>query len=95
MLAKISDLREREIINIIDGRRLGPIKDIDVDVETGRITAIILPGPGKFLGFFGRNEDYIVPWENIVRIGIDVILVEAQGYTDIPRKNNNEYKFKE
>ena len=33
MLAKISDLREREIINIIDGRRLGPIKDIDVDLK--------------------------------------------------------------
>ena len=37
MLAKISDLREREIINIIDGRRLGPIKDIDVDVKTVKL----------------------------------------------------------
>ncbi|NMA00958.1 MAG: YlmC/YmxH family sporulation protein [Clostridia bacterium] len=90
MLAKISDLREREIINIIDGRRLGPIKDIDVDVETGKIIAIILPGPGKFLGLFGRGEDYFVPWENIIRIGVDVILVETQGYTDVPRKEIHE-----
>ena len=37
MLAKISDLREREIINIIDGRRLGPIKDIDVMLKLVRL----------------------------------------------------------
>jgi YlmC/YmxH family sporulation protein len=86
MLAKVSDLQEREIVNIIDGRRLGPIKDIDIDVETGKITALILPGSGRFLNIFGRREDYIVPWEKIIRIGVDVILVEAQQYTEIPRK---------
>lgn len=90
MLAKVSDLQEREIVNIIDGRRLGPIKDIDIDVETGRITAIILPGPGKLFGFLGRKEEYIVPWEKIIRIGIDVILVEAQDFTDLPRKEKRE-----
>lgn len=86
MLAKVSDLQEREIVNVIDGRRLGPIKDIDIDIETGRITALILPGSGKFLSLFNRRDDYIVPWEKIIRIGVDVILVEAQQYTEIPRK---------
>ncbi|MDK2823304.1 MAG: hypothetical protein PWQ67_2243 [Clostridia bacterium] len=91
MLAKISDLQEREIINVVDGRRLGPIKDIDIDVETGRIAALILPGySGRFLSIFGKKEDYIVPWEKIIRIGIDVILVEAQQFTEIPRKERNE-----
>ncbi|NLT95490.1 MAG: YlmC/YmxH family sporulation protein [Clostridia bacterium] len=90
MLAKVSDLQEREIVNIVDGRRLGPIKDIDIDIETGKITAIILPGEGKFLNIFGRREDYIVPWEKIVRIGVDVILVEAQPYTEIPRKERSD-----
>ncbi|MFZ5944126.1 MAG: YlmC/YmxH family sporulation protein [Bacillota bacterium] len=90
MLAKVSDLQEREIINVIDGRRLGPIKDIDIDVETGRITALILPGASRFLNIFNKKEDYIVPWEKIIRIGIDVILVEAIQFTELPRRDKNE-----
>lgn len=82
-MVKISDLRAREIINVVDGRRLGLIKDIDIDLEQGRITSIILPGAsGKFLGFLGREEEIIVPWEKIVKIGADVILVEISGFTD-------------
>lgn len=86
MYAKISDLREREIVNVIDGKRLGPIKDIDIDITTGKITALILPAPGRFWGFLRRNDEFVVPWDNVIRIGIDVILVEAKDFTDLPRK---------
>lgn len=88
MLVKVSDLRDREIINVLDGRRLGPIKDIDIDLELGRIKAIILPGPGKILGFFGRGDDFVIPWEKIIRIGVDVILVDAPPFQD----NKSTYK---
>ncbi|MCL6638293.1 MAG: YlmC/YmxH family sporulation protein [Firmicutes bacterium] len=84
-MVKISDLRAREVVNVVDGRRLGLIKDIDIDLEEGRITAIILPGAGnagKFLGFFGKEEEIIVPWEKIKKIGFDVILVEVNNFTD-------------
>lgn len=91
-MVKISDLRSREIVNIVDGRRLGLIKDIDIDLEEGRITAIILPGAGggRFLGFLGKEEEIVVPWEKIVKIGLDVILVEVSSFTD-PR---HEFKIK-
>lgn len=91
-MVKISDLRAREIINIVDGRRLGLIKDIDIDMEEGRITAIILPGGGggKFLGFLGKEEEIIVPWDKIIKIGMDVVLVEVNSFTD-PR---HEFKVK-
>jgi YlmC/YmxH family sporulation protein len=80
-MVRVSDLRMREVINIADGRRLGPIKDIDVNLEEGRINAIVLPGyggggGGRFMGFLGREEEIIVPWTKIKRIGIDVILVD-------------------
>jgi len=77
IMVKISDLRMREVINIIDGRRLGPIRDIDIDLEDGRINAIILPYHGaRLIGFFAKENEIVVPWDRIVRIGIDVILVE-------------------
>lgn len=84
-MVKISDLRMREVINIVDGRRLGVIKDIDIDLEEGRIDAIILPGlnGGKFLGFLGKEEEIIVPWDKIKKIGMDVILVEVNTFSGI------------
>jgi len=82
-MVKVSDLRSREIINTVDGRRLGMIKDIDIDLEEGRITAIILPAGagGRFLGLIGKEEEIIVPWDKIVKIGMDVILVEVSSFT--------------
>ncbi len=93
MLIKISDLRDREIINVNDGRRLGPIKDIELDLEKGRIHAIILSNftGGKILGLFGRTEDIVIPWEKILRIGVDVVLVEVPGqHVELPLKRNIE-----
>lgn len=89
MIIKISDLRDREIVNILDGRRMGPIKDIILDLEKGKINALVLPGinGGRILGIFGRSEDVVVPWEKINRIGVDVVLVEALGqHIEVPRR---------
>lgn len=81
-MIRVAELRQREVINVIDGRRLGTIKDIDLDLEEGRIRALIVPGQGgKFLFFFGREEDLVIPWENVVKIGVDVILVESYSGT--------------
>lgn len=82
-MLKTSDLKLKEVINILDGKRLGAITDIEIDIETGRLTAIVVPGPGKFLGLFGRNEDVVIPWDKINKIGMDVILVEATSFTEL------------
>jgi YlmC/YmxH family sporulation protein len=80
LLTKTSELREREVVNVLDGRRLGLASDLEIEAETGRIKAIVVPGPGKFLWLFGKSEDFIIPWERIIKIGVDVILVEAPNY---------------
>ncbi|CEP69500.1 Sporulation protein YlmC/YmxH [Moorella glycerini] len=81
-MIRVTELRQREVINVIDGRRLGTIKDIDLDLEAGRVKALIVPGQGgRFFFFFGRDEDLIIPWENVVKVGIDVILVESYSCT--------------
>lgn len=75
-MLRISDLRAREVINVIDGRRLGYIGDLDIDLEAGRVRAIVVPGHGRILGLFGRDNDVYIPWDKIVKIGEDVILVD-------------------
>lgn len=93
MMIKISELRDREIVNVLDGKRLGPIKDIELDLDKGKILSIVLPGAagGRVLGLFGRNDDVLVPWEKIVRIGVDVVLVELPvQHLELPRKDYRE-----
>lgn len=77
VLARISDLRLREIINIADGQRLGFLEDLEIDVEHGTIKGIVVPGKTGFWRALFRGEDLYIPWENIKMIGSDVILVET------------------
>ena len=75
---RMSEMREKEVINICDGERLGNICDVDFEVKTGRICSLIIPGPCKVLGILGRDQEYIIPYDRIQRIGTDVVLVEVE-----------------
>ena len=77
-LLRAGDLRQKEVINITDGKRLGFVNDVEINFSAGFIDAIVIPGPGRFLGIFGKSEDYIIPWKDIVRVGDDIILVEYE-----------------
>ncbi|MFO7153546.1 MAG: YlmC/YmxH family sporulation protein [Caldicoprobacter oshimai] len=76
-MEKTSDFRQKEVINIRDGKRLGVIVDMEFDLQSGRITAIVVPGPSRWLGFLKGDQDLVIPWENIKKIGDDVILVDV------------------
>lgn len=75
-MLRISELRAKEVISVLDGKRLGFIGDLEIDLEAGRVKGIVVPGAGKILGLFGRDNDIYIPWEKIVKIGVDVVLVD-------------------
>ena len=77
MVVRFSELKCREVINICDGCRLGFVCDVDLDCTGGNIVALIVPGKLKFFGLFGREDDFVIPWGCIRRIGSDIILVEV------------------
>lgn len=77
MQTKISDFRQKEVIDIKNGARLGFVSDVEIDPGSGSITAIILPGSGKLFGLFGKDDSIIIPWEKIEKIGGDIILVNT------------------
>jgi len=73
------DIKNKEVINIFDGRSMGYVSDIEINLESGTIEGIIIPSPKNFFNIFGRNEDdYVIRWENIKTIGDDVILVNIE-----------------
>ena len=77
MVNRFSELRNKEIIHVCEGTRLGYLNDVCIDTDTGRVTAIMVPGPCRFLGLFGREDDYVIPWLCVKRIGDDLILVDG------------------
>lgn len=74
---RICELREKEVVNVCDGEKLGNVCDVDFDLRTGKICSLIVPGPCKIFGILGRDNEYIIPYECVKRIGSDVILVEV------------------
>ena len=76
MISYFSDLRYKEVIDVHSGFRLGYVCDAEFDDGEGRIVSLITPGKAKFFGLLGREDDYVLPWDCIVRIGSDIILFE-------------------
>ncbi len=75
-----SELRIKDVVSVADGRRLGAIVDLDLDLEQGTVASLILPGgQGRLFGLFGRPEEIVIPWHQVERVGVDVILVRLPG----------------
>lgn len=85
MQCRMRDLRCKEVINICDGCRLGFVGDVDVRLPEGQVAAVVVFGPGRFFGLFGRGEEYYIPWDCIQRVGDDIILVEKS----FPRRESS------
>ena len=76
MLCKFSLLRRKEVINLCDGARLGCICDLEMDTCSGAVYAIIVPGPPRLWGLLRSDEELVIPYNKITKIGDDVILVD-------------------
>lgn len=77
MECRVSELRYKEIINVSDGSRYGWVGDVEVDLESGQVRALVVPGRLRLFGLLGREEDRVFPWEAVRRFGADTILVET------------------
>lgn len=69
------ELSQKQIVNVCDGSNLGCASDFEIDICSGRITALIVSRPSGFL-WLCRDDDLIIPWCDIERIGEDTILVK-------------------
>ena len=77
MNVRITDLNNKQVINVNDGTCIGFVNDVEVDTCSAKIVAIVVYGQPKFLGLFGRQEDMVIPWCDIKVIGEDTVLVNV------------------
>ncbi|MGM9534239.1 MAG: YlmC/YmxH family sporulation protein, partial [Intestinibacter sp.] len=73
-MMRISDIMEKEIINVKNGKKLGFITDIDLDIESGKVASFSITGASGSFFYRGMEVDTVF-WRDILRIGYDTVLV--------------------
>ena len=70
------ELRCKEVVNVVDGRRLSHVTDVVFDLQTAKITGLVVPGNKSFWNVFKNGTELFIPFTQICKIGDDTILVE-------------------
>lgn len=73
LIHSLSELREKEVINIENGEKLGFIDDMEFEAE--KVAAFIIFGRKRLGGLLGKDSDIIITCEQIKLIGKDTVLV--------------------
>lgn len=92
MIFYSSELREKDVINVCNGRRLGYVCDFLLDSEGGKITAVYVSD--HYFGLTGVKNALCIQWDKICCIGDDTILVqldEKDRTSKIKSEKNNDY----
>ena len=87
MECRVSELRYKEIINVSDGSRYGWVGDVEGDLDSGQVRALVVPGRLRLFGLLGREEDRVFPWDAVRRFGADTILVETPPLSRLGKGN--------
>lgn len=75
----LGELRQKDVINTRDGQCLGKVIDIEFCAVQGTVTALVVPGEFSLANLLrGERCGVVIPWENICKIGDDVILVDVE-----------------
>ena len=78
MSMRFTQLQCKEVICVKDGRRLGYVEDVMVEVPEGNVCSLVVPPQSKALGVLPCREEYVIPWSCVRRIGPDIVLVETK-----------------
>ena len=78
MQCTLTDLRNKEVIDMKTGLRLGFVDDIEFDTESGQVTSLVIFGRPRAFGIMGREGDIVIKCPEIALIGEDTILVRQE-----------------
>ena len=77
-MIKATQLETKDIVNLSDGAKLGPVKDLHIDIETGKVVALVLQAPRRYMGLMRSGRDMVIPWDLVKKFGVDTLLVDLQ-----------------
>lgn len=76
MICSLENIRNKEVIDISTGERLGYIDDVEMDIESSDVIALVVYGRERLFGLLGKEDDVIIPCREIQVIGNDVMLIK-------------------
>ena len=76
-------MRNKEIINIQNGARLGYVDDVEFETETASIKSFIVYGRSRFFGLLGKEDDLVITCDEIEIVGVDTILISLNSTNSI------------
>lgn len=81
----LAELCKKDVIQLTTGANLGRVDDLRFDPADARLTDLVLFGRPRLFGLLGREEDVAIPWQDLVNVGADVILVKTELPPPAPR----------
>lgn len=79
MDSRITQMRCKEVVDIQSGSRYGNVGDLEIDLDTGQVHALVVPGRLRLFGLLGRERERVFPWSAVRCFGEDIILVDGGG----------------
>lgn len=86
MIARIAELKDKQVVSIKDASVVGFVSDIEFDTDSGSLTSVVITGKNRGISFLGRGEDIVIPWDKIDVIGNDSILISMEGFLPKQRR---------
>lgn len=77
-MSRLSSFTKKEVVNVLDGRRLGFLCDVEVELMTGRVEAIVISVPSKILSAGNKSTELVIPFNKIKKVGEDIVLVNVE-----------------
>lgn len=93
MSCRIADLRNKQVVCVKNGCVLGYVSDVDINTESGKLESLVIFGRLRFLGVLGREEDIVIPWDEIKVIGQETVLVNTNPEIYTRFLKNNRFKI--
>ncbi len=86
-MISLSLLCQKDVISIETGQNIGKIDDIEFNRDTAKVEQLVIFGRPKFFGLLGREDDLKIPWNKVVIIGSDAILINNYEIKKVPKRN--------
>ena len=76
----LQDLQSKDVVNVVDGTKLGKVTDLEIDAVSGKILSVIVSNSSRIFSFFNSNNQVNIQWSQIVKIGGEVIIVNSSSF---------------
>jgi YlmC/YmxH family sporulation protein len=77
----LQDLQSKDVVNVVDGTKLGKVTDLEIDAASGKIMTVLVSNNTRFINFFSGNNKISIKWDQIVKIGGEVIIVNSSSFS--------------